>query len=303
MWKHRSIFQFSNVLGNLAAYLILPHVSKELLFAIFSTVGAAGVTTLLFLRRIPSQSHRPTYLPISSQTANLRASGRSKEEGLNEVLQRFKTGAEVVYSSIWRDVVVLFPNPRILMLCPMFFWTGFELAFWTGEFPQLLQASTIGLVLMFAGIAEVVGGLAMGWLSDCFGRSSAVLVGAIFYGTGLLLASFLKNNDWVTPTLLDAPLSSFIAAVCFGMGDSAFNTQTYAALGHLFPDPERKSLGAFTIFQFVQNVGSAVGFFYAIALPLHGSSGSLWQTWIQIGVLGLASVLFVGVDRIWLCHK
>jgi len=36
-------------------------------------------------------------------------------------------------------------------------------------------------------------------------------------GTGLLLASFLKNNDWVTP--------SFIAAVCFGMGDSAFNTQ------------------------------------------------------------------------------
>jgi hypothetical protein len=50
----------------------------------------------------------------------------------------------------------------------------------------------------------------------------------------------------------------------------------------------------------VQNVGSAVGFFYALALPLHGATGTLAQAWIQLGVLGLASVLFVAVDWIWL---
>jgi hypothetical protein len=52
----------------------------------------------------------------------------------------------------------------------------------------------------------------------------------------------------------------------------------------------------------MQNIGSAVGFFYALALPLHGASGTLYQVWIQLGVLGLASVLFVAVDRVWLAR-
>ncbi len=41
---------------------------------------------------------------------------------------------------------------------------------------------TIGLVLMFAGVAEVVGGLVVGWLSDRLGRSFTVLLGTLFYG-------------------------------------------------------------------------------------------------------------------------
>lgn len=302
------LFQFSNVFGNLAAYFVLPHVSKALLFAVFTSVGAAGAASLLFLRRIAAYDQQPAYLAAGSddeekarrqETIELVPPGKPIR-GIVGMWRRVRDGAGLVYRSIWLDVVVLFPDPRILLLSPIFFFTGFELAFWTGEFPQLLDPSTIGLVLMFAGVAEVVGGLMVGWLSDRLGRSFTVLLGTFFYATGLLLTSYLKYGYWESPALFGAPLSAFAAAYCFGTGDSAFNTQTYAALGQLFPDPERKSLGAFTIFQFVQNVGSAVGFFYALALPLHGATGTLAQAWIQLGVLGLASVLFVAVDWIWL---
>lgn len=39
----------------------------------------------------------------------------------------------------------------------MFIFTGLELAFWSGEFPQLLEKKSIGIVLTFAGLGEVFG--------------------------------------------------------------------------------------------------------------------------------------------------
>jgi hypothetical protein len=36
-------------------------------------------------------------------------------------------------------------------------FTGLELAFWSGEFPQLLDQDSIGIVLTFAGLGEVFG--------------------------------------------------------------------------------------------------------------------------------------------------
>ena len=60
------------------------------------------------------------------------------------------------------------------LLLPMYAFSGFELAFWTGEFTQLLTPGVIGLVLAFSGVGEVVGGLAFGRLSDSLGRSASI---------------------------------------------------------------------------------------------------------------------------------
>lgn len=85
----------------------------------------------------------------------------------------------------------------------------------------------------------------MGWISDRLGRSFTVCLGAFFYckeyadhremmdinllpslkGAGLLLTSYLKYGYWDEPVLAGASLSAFVAAYCFGTGDSAFNTQ------------------------------------------------------------------------------
>ncbi len=52
--------------GNLAAYFVLPHVSKALLFAVFTSVGAAGAASLLFLRRIAAYDQQPAYLAVGN---------------------------------------------------------------------------------------------------------------------------------------------------------------------------------------------------------------------------------------------
>jgi hypothetical protein len=54
------------VFGNLAAYFVLPHVSKALLFAVFTSVGAAGAASLLLLRRIAAYDQQPAYLAVGS---------------------------------------------------------------------------------------------------------------------------------------------------------------------------------------------------------------------------------------------
>ena len=60
-----------------------------------------------------------------------------------------------------------------------------------------------------------------------------------------------------------------------------------------------ESVGGFTVFQLVQNVGSAVYYFMSLQLPLHDSptqQGTYALVWIQIALLVLASVTFVATD-------
>lgn len=70
------------------------------------------------------------------------------------------------------------------------------------------------------------------------------------------------------------------------------NTQIYASLGTLFPSP-RKTVAAFTTFQFFQNIGSAAGFFFFAHVPVHGTRGTLIPLEILAGVGWLGALLFL----------
>ena len=80
---------------------------------------------------------------------------------------------------------------QMLLLVFMFAFTGLELAFWSGEFSQMLDQSVIGLVLCFAGVGEMAGSLLTNRLSDRVGCSWMLTVGAIVYACGLCLASYI----------------------------------------------------------------------------------------------------------------
>jgi hypothetical protein len=66
------------------------------------------------------------------------------------------------------------------------------------------------------------------------------------------------------------------------------------------PRDPRASVGAFTIFQLVQNGGSALWYLVSLRMPVHdavGAPGSFQQIWVQVALLGLMAVTFVCVDR------
>jgi MFS family permease len=185
----------------------------------------------------------------------------------------------------------------------------------------LLDPNVLGLVMTFAGVGEVVGGYVMGRLSDSIGRAACLALGASIYGVGLVLAAEMKQAGNVGPAIGGASLAAYFAALCFGLGDSCFNTNIYATVSQLYdkadadhaqPDvhepllpptgqtsrPVEKSThsaAAFTIFQFTQNVGSAVGYYYGLQVPLHGADGTLTQIWVQSSflVVGLGSFTIV----------
>lgn len=275
--------------------------------------------------------------------------------------------------------------------------------------------------LLAAGIGEVIGGYSTGRIADRFGRTSAVVAGAVLYGVGLGIASWMKTaSTTLSPVVGGAPLHAYFAALLFGLGDSAFNTCIYSIISLMFdkappgaasttgdaaqpqcrdtvvdvhgaiavdssipgdvvvtsgggwaavgatgagkgaghrasnagdasafvflsvggvggsvnmarrgssgPDALTESLlapattaaghrddtpladdpavvearinsvGAFTLFQLVQNIGSAFGFFYALGLPMHGASGTLGQVWVQAALMVAGTAMFAAVD-------
>ena len=66
------------------------------------------------------------------------------------------------------------------------------------------------------------------------------------------------------------------------------------------PNPHA-SVGAFSIFQLIQNAGSATWYGVSLWLPLHsapGVVGTFAQVWLQAALLLLVVATFVAVDRL-----
>jgi len=145
------------------------------------------------------------------------------------------------------------------------------------------------------------------------------------------------------PQLGGAPLAAYAAALCFGLGDSAFNNNAFAIVAVLYndsaaamagmasggsaqdggegaqrlledgsdgggegsskaaPAPAHTTVAGFTYFQLLQNVASCAWYFIALQVPLHdtpgGASGTFMQIYLQAGLLVLALLTFVYVDR------
>jgi len=172
---------------------------------------------------------------------------------------------------------------------------GFELAFWSGTFTTLLKHDVIGLVMAFTGLAEVVTGWGLGRLADACGRTVGFMLGFGVYGVGLIGTYFLRRNAaWSQAAPLEgAPYLAFACAICFGVGDSAFNTQTYALLSDKMGDAH-----GFTLFNLAQNAGSAFGFLIAYRYPLSGLHSDLTQLVLQGGVMVVATMGAVVVDQV-----
>eukprot|EP00899_Mesostigma_viride_P021103 jgi/Mesvir1/28995/Mv17765-RA.2 len=215
---------------------------------------------------------------LSARTrTSTRSSGTSDVESENEELAPRS-----------RDTLVLYA-----MLAPSAFFVGLELAFWTGEFPKLLPATTIGLV---------AGAMVLSWLSDKIGyRYPTFVVGVLhylsaLYVTFILFCELRAGEQDKGPQLWGAPIWAYLAGLCFGVGDGVFNSHMYSMLGRLFAEDD---LEAWTLYNLLVNGGLAIGYGYALILPLvdkDGNTASLAQVYTQGVLVTLSMVLYVTTD-------
>lgn len=227
------IFQLSNVLGNVLVYTVLSQIQVSApFFAIVAGVGAAGTAGLFLLRRPPK---RASQLHLQAPDSSLAPSHSRHGPQVLVAARAFckHTGYAVV------DILSMLKDRRVLCMLPLQFFSGLELSFWSGEFPLLLRdASVVGLVETFAGIGEVVGGLTFGKICDTCGRMTALVIGCALFSTGLGLSAWLKQCPEQAPVLAGAPLIAYVAALCFGLGDSAFNTILFSGASAVFDEPD-----------------------------------------------------------------
>jgi hypothetical protein len=195
------------------------------LFVVFAGLSAVGTLGLVLLRKGASAGPALVHLQAAEKT--------------DTETPRPQCSPAALFRESWTSLVEtmkIMVDRRILLLLPLELFSGIEIGFWAGEFPLLLDPSTIGLVLSFAGVGEVLGGVFFGRLGDKFGRLLSLSIGVALYGVGLGLAGWMRavGTDSMRPLLASAPLAAYFAAFCFGAGDSCFNTNVYATIACVF---------------------------------------------------------------------
>jgi len=155
----------------------------------------------------------------------------------------------VVWRGVTRALSSAVTDWRVRCLAPLFFLTGWELAFWSGEFPQIISKHDVPLTATVVGVGEVLGGFLFGSLSDRIGRLAVVALASGVYCIGLVLVlvareevevdrntgDVIRSATSLGPVLGETALGLFAAALCFGLGDSGLYTQCLAVVGDLFP--------------------------------------------------------------------
>eukprot|EP00042_Codosiga_hollandica_P053942 m.718530 g.718530 ORF g.718530 m.718530 type:complete len:481 (-) comp58809_c1_seq40:2998-4440(-) len=206
---------------------------------------------------------------------------------------RTPTRTEGVVDPTFRQVVRGLDKPLLLLIMPMFAFTGIEKAYWWGTLNQQIKddftSQKIGLALYAVGAAQIVGGLLpliVSVFRSSFTKAAqhdaderTALLGQkaeqqktaplwILFPSGIAFAAaivivYLWYIARVIPSDIQYPL---IAAFLFGFGDSLINSLTYAMLKVFFNKHEYKSLVA--IFKGLQSLSLAACFLYANVLSI-----------------------------------
>jgi len=270
-----SIFQCSGVAGPLAGKFIED-------WSLSAFYVAASISALLGCLVLASTDSPPPARKAAAAAASSARAGEGKEA----------PGAVALLHST--DSVAMF------RMGPMLFLTGFELAFVNSVFPAMFapadaQADTVLFVFIGFGCAEIMGAYATSRVSTAqVGRKTLLVVGALLYLCGIAAALAVSAQAGAGPSPLlpsgaaGVSYLAYVGGALFGFADCLFNTQVYALLGELFGNDE--SAEAFKVFQFLQNVGGAIGFVLPLLVT---SSDMLAYVNVAVAVVCTASAVTV----------
>jgi MFS family permease len=156
-----------------------------------------------------------------------------------------------------------------------------------------ISAAAAGFVVSMQLVGSIVGGLALGWYADRFGRRKGLAVSIVLYSLGALLSAF----SWSYGSLLAFRLITAVGLGGeFGLGMSLFN-EAWAG--------RKRGLGA-GIIQSSFVAGIAVAGWVAPAV-LSGFGANGWRVALMTGfipvILGVVVRLWMPESRAWKEHR
>jgi len=288
------LLQCSLLFGNLFVFfefqgeINIDPSHRTTLFAGLAGANFLGVLVFLLLRVQTRQGLLPEPGDGSLQVDGSRSHWKEAVETMKQSWNVFKT-----------------VDMMLLSVC--FFYTGLELTFWSGVYTTSVGNTKafgneakrlIGLVGIFTGVGEILGGAVFGFLgkkiTSRIGRNKVVFFGMIIHLVAfyLIFMTFPADSPikasssksfWNPNKYLAVGVGSML-----GLGDASFNTQCYSILSHMYQD---ESSSAFALFKFSQSIAAAAAFFYSDYLTLP------YQLLILAVLCAIGSIAFTFVEQ------
>lgn len=188
----------SSVLGFVLATIFLAiYNNPRMMFIFLTVIGSIGTATMLFLSEPPG-----TRDPISFQ--------------------------------FLIETIGLFREPRMLLIAGKALYFGARGGLIWGALPARFPPKLIGYTSICFGVAEVIGGLTFGKVSDRIGRKPVLFLGYLVESGALAVAGFARpEKTW----------ACYLTMILFGFSDSILNVVVNAVLPVLQPQRTQAAFG------------------------------------------------------------
>lgn len=166
-------FQFNGILGNaVAGSLFGLGFSDVWIFIILFCISFVG-SALLFL-----------LWPVEKVTGS-----QDIINGDSEVNHNYRSSIRRVLASFRSTFSILF-DKRMILLSFVFILSGYSVSFFFGSIPPMIGKKYIGWSMVGFGVTECLTSIAMGYLSDLYGKRPCMLI-AMFVHACVIFSTFL----------------------------------------------------------------------------------------------------------------
>ena len=267
------LFNCNQVAGNLISSVILkagqsPSILAKL-FLVFLSLSAIAVATLFLL---PSPEKSGTTIDRTKNNTNEtnetnetttkydveqhNQDDQEDQEGLGHPDKGTPPNNTASLEVMLKSMITILARREILLLLPMFLYSGFVFGFLCSDFTNTLVRESlgvheIGLVMSVFGLGDGLACLLFGKLSDWVGRPPIIAYGVVVHA---LIFLFLLT--WSVHA--NAHTVLYTVAWFYGTADAAFCTQIYAIIGVRFPNDME---AAFSTYRMWNSIGMAAAFY------------------------------------------
>merc|ERR1712130_307906 len=289
------MLQMNMIIGNLYIYKAwkgkeyVDSKMRTVLFTGFGILAGAGCFVFLLLRpNLPDESTSEEYSQVNGDDKN-------KADEQNEADAEPKKSAFVTVKESMVESFKLLATREMMLITALFMYSGFVLSFFSGAYPTAIgnskamddPMSTVGLVGMFVGFGEVVGGGLFVFGSKIMDRiprpillSSCLVIHLLgFIGVIInvpLTANMGPTHDkpCIVKCILEKPDQVIAVGTGFllGLGDAGVNNVIYTTISKIWC---KNSAPAFALMKCLQSSACAISFAIAQNINILSSIGIL----------------------------